>query len=183
MKSAKYYTNPRPHVTNPQAHVIDGKPAVKGECSVCGGHAIGLVTEPWQWFKDDTLASHVAEYTDSNVMQTELTLAAQHDWKPDVTVINGHVNIGRTAAPALLTGGLSLALGASRSKSKFIVTFVRTDQWWAQKPTRGSGAPPTAAPAPPSIAGDLQRLADLRDGKLLTEEEFAQAKARLLQDS
>jgi hypothetical protein len=37
----------------------------------------------------------------------------------------GHINFGRTVAPALLTGGASLLFGASRSRGRTTVTFYR----------------------------------------------------------
>ena len=36
-----------------------------------------------------------------------------------------HVNVGRTVTAALLTGGLSLLFGASRSQQKVTMTFTR----------------------------------------------------------
>lgn len=36
-----------------------------------------------------------------------------------------HINVGRTVTGAVLTGGLSLLLGGSRSKGKTTITFVR----------------------------------------------------------
>jgi hypothetical protein len=44
------------------------------------------------------------------------------------TGMSGHINVGRTVAPAVLTGGLSLITGASRSRDKITVTYVR--QGW-----------------------------------------------------
>ncbi|PZF81300.1 SHOCT domain-containing protein [Jiangella anatolica] len=55
-------------------------------------------------------------------------------------------------------------------------------------PPAAAAAPPAAAPAPPaaapqagdSLADQLDRLADLKAQGVLTDEEFAAAKARLL---
>lgn len=41
------------------------------------------------------------------------------------TATDGHVNVGRTLLPALMTGGLSLFFGASRTKGVQTVTYVR----------------------------------------------------------
>ena len=37
----------------------------------------------------------------------------------------GHVNVGRTVTPAVLTGGISLLFGASRSKGTIDLTFIK----------------------------------------------------------
>ncbi len=38
---------------------------------------------------------------------------------------SGHVNVGRTVIAAAATGGLSLLLGASRSRERITLTFTR----------------------------------------------------------
>jgi hypothetical protein len=39
--------------------------------------------------------------------------------------VGSHINVGRTAGPALLTGGLSLVAGASRSSGDLTVTYQK----------------------------------------------------------
>lgn len=66
-------------------------------------------------------------------MQREVEAAAQHGWMIQGQAgTAGHVNVGRTVTKAVLTGGLGLMTGASRSKDKMTFTFVRTPEWLAQ---------------------------------------------------
>jgi len=59
--------------------------------------------------------------------------AAQWGWTPQGTSATaGHVNVGRTVTKFVLTGGIGLMTGASRSKDKITLTFVRTPEWVAQ---------------------------------------------------
>jgi hypothetical protein len=76
---------------------------------------------------------------------------------------------------ALVVGGAAYAMGKSRGQNQ-----VYEDQ--AQQ---GYDEPPPAPPPPaPSAAAsqteELQRLADLHSQGVLTDEEFAAAKAKLL---
>ncbi len=54
----------------------------------------------------------------------------------------------------------------------------------AQQPPAYAPPPPPAAPEPPAdnLADELQRLADLKAQGILTDDEFAAAKAKLLGD-
>ena len=59
-------------------------------------------------------------------MQGEAAILASHGYYlAGQSGQGGHVNVGRTVAPAVLTGGLSLLFGASRSKGRTTVTFYR----------------------------------------------------------
>jgi hypothetical protein len=83
-----------------------------------------------EWYHDPTRLTYVATYTDEKTMQREVEAAAQNGWMPQgTTATGGHVNVGRTATAAVLTSGWSLLLGASRSKDKVTITFVRTPEW------------------------------------------------------
>ena len=78
------------------------------------------------WYSDRNRSVHVSTYRDEKAMQREAEAAASFGWTVEATAgTGGHVNVGRTVAPAVLTGGLSLLFGASRSKDKITVTFVR----------------------------------------------------------
>ncbi len=62
-------------------------------------------------------------------MDTEVTAASTFGWTvKNVATIGSHINVGRTVTPAVMTGGLSLLRGASRTKEKYIVTFEHDGQ-------------------------------------------------------
>jgi len=85
------------------------------------------------WYQDITKRAYVVTYTKEKEMQKEVEQAAQHGWIPQTSAgVAGHINVGRTATAAALTGGASLLFGASRSKDKITITFVRTPEWLAQ---------------------------------------------------
>jgi hypothetical protein len=85
------------------------------------------------WYQDVTKRAHATTYTNQKAMQREVEKAAQYGWMPQTSAgIGGHINVGRTATAAALTGGVSLLFGASRSKDKMTITYVRTPEWLAQ---------------------------------------------------
>lgn len=85
-----------------------------------------------EWYYDLHARSHVATYSNEKQMQKEVEAAVQNGWMPQNTAgTSGHINVGRTTAAAVLTGGFSLLLGASRSKDKITITFTRTPEWLA----------------------------------------------------
>ena len=86
------------------------------------------------WYQERGKAIHIATYKDEKVMKREVEEAAKYGWKPENSAATaGHINVGRTVAPAVLTGGLSLLLGASRSKDKMTITFVRDERALARE--------------------------------------------------
>lgn len=59
-------------------------------------------------------------------MENEIAELLGHGYSiASQTGTGSHVNVGRTVTGAVLTGGLSLLFGASRSKDKITITFVR----------------------------------------------------------
>lgn len=85
------------------------------------------------WYLDPTRRTYIATYTDEKTMQSEAEAAAQFGWLPQNTAgTAGHINVGRTAAKVALLGPISLVTGASRSKDKITVTFLRTPEWLAK---------------------------------------------------
>ena len=87
-----------------------------------------------EWYNDPTRLTYVATYTDERAMQKEVEAAAQRGWIPQGTTATGsHINVGRTMTKFVLTGGLGLMTGASRSKDKITITFVRTPDWLAHR--------------------------------------------------
>ena len=59
-------------------------------------------------------------------MESEIAELIGHGYTiASQTGTGSHVNVGRTVTGAVLTGGLSLLFGASRSNDKITMTFVR----------------------------------------------------------
>ena len=59
-------------------------------------------------------------------MESEIAELIGHGYAiASQTGTGSHVNVGRTVTGAVLTGGLSLLFGASRSNDKITMTFVR----------------------------------------------------------
>jgi hypothetical protein len=59
-------------------------------------------------------------------MENEIAELLNHGYRiASQTGTGSHVNVGRTVTGAVLTGGLSLLFGASRSNDKITMTFVR----------------------------------------------------------
>lgn len=86
-----------------------------------------------EWYHDLRALTHVATYTDEKQMQKEVEAAAHFGWIPQNTAATaGHINVGRTVTKFMLTGGIGMMTGASRSKDKLTITFVRTPQWMTQ---------------------------------------------------
>lgn len=89
--------------------------------------------KPQHWYQDVTKRAHVETYQKDKIMQKEVEVAAQYGWMPQTSAgVAGHINVGRTVTAAALTGGASLLLGASRSKDKLTITYVRTPEWLTQ---------------------------------------------------
>jgi hypothetical protein len=77
--------------------------------------------------------TYVATYEDRKQMQKEVDAAVRYGWTvQNTSAVGGHINVGRTVAPAVFTGGLSLLLGASRSKDKITLTFKRDEAYSAR---------------------------------------------------
>ena len=86
-----------------------------------------------EWYCDPARQTYITTYTDEKQMQQEMEAASQYGWVPQaVGGTAGHINVGRTAAKVALLGPISLVTGASRSKDKITITFVRTPEWLAQ---------------------------------------------------
>jgi hypothetical protein len=59
-------------------------------------------------------------------LESEAATFARHGYHiAGQSGVGSHVNVGRTVGPAVFTGGLSLLFGASRSKGRITITFVR----------------------------------------------------------
>jgi hypothetical protein len=92
-----------------------------------------VATAGKEWYSDPIRLTYIATYTNEQEMQREVESAALNGWMPQNTAgTAGHVNVGRTAAKVALLGPLALIGGASRSKDKITITFVRTPEWAAQ---------------------------------------------------
>ena len=85
------------------------------------------------WYDDKGRATYVATYKDEKSMQRDVEAAAKRGWLVQGTAgVGGHINVGKTAARVALTGELGLLFGASRSKDKITITFVRDEAWLAR---------------------------------------------------
>ena len=86
------------------------------------------------WYQDAKRLTYVPTYKKDKDAQKEMEAAAQHGWMPQGTAATeGHINFGRTLMKGALTGGIGLMTGASRSKGKITITFVRTPEWTARQ--------------------------------------------------
>lgn len=82
-----------------------------------------------EWYCNPTTLTHIATYTNEKQMQREIEAAYHYGWQiQGQSGQGGHVNVGRTAGKLLLTGGLGLLTGVSRSKDKTTITFVRSPE-------------------------------------------------------
>ena len=85
------------------------------------------------WYDDKNTLTYVAIYKKEKDAAKEADEAAKKGWMPQgSTATDGHINVGRTVTGAVLTGGLSLLIGGSRSKGTFTITYVRTPDWLAE---------------------------------------------------
>jgi Short C-terminal domain len=87
--------------------------------------------------------------------------------------------------PGLLRGVVRTAAIAGTATAVSNRVSERQGERWAAQGKFGQAEPQPAAQAPPQGAGDdtivkLKELGELRDQGVLTDEEFAQQKARLL---
>jgi hypothetical protein len=71
---------------------------------------------------------------------------------------------------------------ANRWAAKDEQQYYQEDPGYAQQQAPPPPPPPAAAPAPDPLA-QLKQLAELKDQGVLTEEEFAQQKAKILASS
>lgn len=87
--------------------------------------------------------------------------------------------------PGLLRGMARTAVVAGTATAVSGRVARRQNQRWAQQEDQQQAPPPQAAPAPAAAGGEsvidqLKELGDLKAQGILTEEEFAAQKAKLL---
>jgi hypothetical protein len=81
--------------------------------------------------------TYVATYKNDKEAAEDAAKAAKKGWMPQgTTATDGHVNLGRTVTGAVLTGGLYLLIGGSRSKGKVTITYIKPPDWLEQKNIR-----------------------------------------------
>ncbi len=147
---------------------------------------------PWDkardWYRRAPVgAVHVKEYKESDrrKMNDDIKLAATHGWEIEtVGQQSGHLNVGRTVTTTVLTGGLRLLAGASRTKGFTIVRFTRT-QGSTDTPADSAMKDGGATAELPGGHGEdvlkqIEKLAELNRAGAITDEEFTQKKAELL---
>jgi hypothetical protein len=89
------------------------------------------------WYEDESRLSYVATFDNSKKASDEANRAARKGWMPQGTAAtDGHVNVGRTTLKVLTLGLPFLITGASRSKGKVTLTFVRTPEWLSVRQAR-----------------------------------------------
>ncbi len=81
----------------------------------------------YHWWKNPPsrrISTHIGRYDNAAKMDAEIAIVSTFGWVvKHVATFDSHINVGRTVAPMVLTGGLSLLKGASRTKERYIVTF------------------------------------------------------------
>lgn len=87
-----------------------------------------------EWYSSPNALTHVATYTNDKAMQRDLEAAYANGWMiQGQSSVGGHVNVGRAVTKFVLTGGIGLMTGVSRSKDKTTITYVRTPEWMAER--------------------------------------------------
>lgn len=82
-----------------------------------------------EWYNDPIKLTHVATYTNEKQMQKDIEAAYQHGWIiQGQSTTDSHINVGRSVTKFVLTGGLGMMTGVSRSKDKTTITFVRSSE-------------------------------------------------------
>jgi len=133
------------------------------------------------WYLDSTKLNHIATYSNAEEATQEANAASHAGWLPSGTsATDGHINVGRTATEAVLTGGLTLLLGASRTKGNVTVTYVRTPQWLEEHNMAPKKPEVPTTTTPSDVITQLERLAKLKDQGVLSEEEFQAQKNKVL---
>ena len=85
------------------------------------------------WYDDNKKLTRVVTYKNDKEASKEAEKAAHKGWMPQGTsATDGHVSVGRTAGKILLLGLPFLVSGASRSRGKITMTYVRTPAWVAK---------------------------------------------------
>lgn len=99
-----------------------------------------------KWYEDEKRLTYITTYKKDKDAQREMEAVARHGWAAQGTAAtDGHINVGRTMAKTVLTGGIGLMIGgASRSKGKTTITYGRTPEWLAQhQPQPEKDGPPS----------------------------------------
>jgi len=82
------------------------------------------------WYDDESKVTYVAAFDNEKKASQEADRAARKGWLPQGTAAtDGHLNVGRTALKVFVLGVPWLITGASRTKGKIVITFVRSPEW------------------------------------------------------
>jgi|SRR4051812_48598499 hypothetical protein len=88
----------------------------------------------WQWYQDKvkafeaTQTTRIVSYNNETAANYGIHKMVQDKWTvKSINTSDGHINIGRTATYTILTGGIALLLGGSRTSGKITVLFERKD--------------------------------------------------------
>lgn len=126
------------------------------------------------WHDDDTLLNHIETYNSVDKASKGEDEATKKGGTPTGTsATDGHINLGRTVAGAILTGGLSVLAGGSRSEGKVTVSYARTPEWLEEHnqsaresdllPSSQINPLPTKTSEPNHVIGQLERLVKLKE--------------------
>lgn len=138
------------------------------------------------WYEDNSKLGHTESYENEEQASIDADGAAKKGWRPQSSsAIEGHINIGRTVAKTILTGGIGLAVsGRSRTKGKMTITYERTPEWLSSHNKAVSQLSALSQATGPQPADDpLQKMKQLKgmlDAGLVTESEYSAKKADLL---
>jgi hypothetical protein len=127
-----FATNVVVHSSEQPQRVLNGMPGKKADELFKLFPGVEQVVMPLalHWYQDIRLLARVVTYTKEAEANREVAEAEKYGWQVgDLSTTAGHVNVGRTATAAVLTGGVSLLLGASRSKDKLTIAFARESDW------------------------------------------------------
>jgi hypothetical protein len=134
------------------------------------------------WYEDNSKMSNVVSYDNEEMASKDAEKAAMKGWMPQGTsATDGHINVGRTVARTILTGGIGLAIGgASRTKGKVTITYIRTPEWM----TSNNKTSPQHSALPTQSAEDplqkIRQLKEMLDAGLVSQEEYDKTKAAVL---
>jgi hypothetical protein len=135
-----------------------------------------VTSNPYCWYKDDALMSHIASYDSTEQAARAANEAAKYSWVTSGTsTTEGHINIGRTFAGVKMFGELALLAGGSRTAGKVTVSYVRSPEWLASR--NKTAAPIQAADDP---LQKMKQLKEMLDAGLINESEYNLKKADLL---
>jgi hypothetical protein len=88
-----------------------------------------------RWYADPSQRTHIGVYADTQAAQRDMEAAYRHGWILQAqSTTGGQVSAAKIIAGEILLGPLGALAGATRSKDKITLTFVRSPEWLAAHP-------------------------------------------------